>query len=149
MHRLTSGLFVALILCVTQAPLLSENSQYKFGVVHRDCAPWDGAAIAVKLSTKLLQCNRTVEPYLRIAVYDLPIQTDKIIKLDYDNHMHGQAVRCLKGDTCESADSGEVVITSFKEGTGATGRYQMKFRDGSTLSGTFDAKWCELRFFCG
>jgi hypothetical protein len=147
-HFITSVFIAAIIVWTQSSTMSAPDQQYRAATVRRDCAPWDGAAMSVTITTKPTKCDRIAAPYIHIAVYELPIRDGRTVKLETQSQ-HGQANRCLKEDACEAAESGEVVFDNFKEGSGASGRYRLKFRGGETVSGSFDAKWCEFRGFCG
>jgi hypothetical protein len=55
---------------------------------------------------------------------------------------------CAKVGDCERAESARITFESHQEGSGATGRYQLHFKDGKDLNGAFYVQWCESRLFC-
>ena len=61
----------------------------------------------------------------------------------------GSAARCAKEGDCKLAQSATIVFDSYEERSGATGHYEMNFKGGETLKGTFEVKWCEERVICG
>lgn len=61
----------------------------------------------------------------------------------------GFASRCKKEGNCERAQSGTITFDRYEEGSGASGRYELRFKGEETLSGTFDVKWCQDRVICG
>jgi len=150
MRSLTRVLLTAIALIAIAATAETHNSKFAFGLIQRACAPWDGAAIGLTITTEVAACGKATAPYLMVNVYDLPLSSGKTVKLKYTGDTHsGQASICPRENACEPVESGEVVFDTYKEGTGATGHYELHSRKGETVSGTFDVKWCEYRMFCG
>ena len=76
-----------------------------------------------------------------LNIYDLPISAGKTVKIDMSsNPRRGQASLCLKSNACDLADSGEVVFVAYKEGTNATGRYDLHFHNGERVTGIVQRK---------
>ena len=141
---------ITILLLVTIASGVPSDSKYSYGLIQRTCAPWDGAAIALTLATKPVECKRVpTSDYLNIGVWrGLPIHDGQTVKFTSVSD-DGFASRCSKANNCERAESGEITFDTFKEGASATGHYELHFKGGETLSGKFDVKWCEFREFCG
>jgi hypothetical protein len=127
----------------------SNNPKYSYGIIKRSCAPWDGPALALTVTPKEASCE-TGAPFLMINLYDLPVETGKAYKIGVQGEIKiGQASRCPDGNTCKSADSGEVIFNSFEEEKGASGHYKLHFPDGTTLESDFKLKWCNNHELCG
>jgi len=128
----------------------STQSKYIYATIQSSCAPWDGAAIAMTLATKPLQCKRAPEgPFLNMGVWkDLPLHSGQVVTIT-PGTSNGFASRCTKENECEAVQSAEITFDTYKEGQGAKGHYELHFKGGDTLTGTFDAKWCEVREMCG
>ena len=140
----TVVLFVAL--CALAQP---RHAKYAYGIIRRGCAPWDGPAINLVVTPKPSDCQ-TDAPYLLISVYDLPIRTGKPYSIGVQGEVGtAQASRCDKADVCDTADSGQVVFDTFKEGSSATGHYQIRLQKGGGLEGSFKLKWCNNHEMCG
>jgi hypothetical protein len=138
---------IAVVAIVTTAP--SAPAAFSYGTVQSSCAPWDGPAIGITLTTQPAQCKRTGEPFISIGIWrGLPVQSGKVVKFAPGSDV-GFASRCKKEGNCVRAESGTITFDRYEAGSGASGRYELHFKDDETLSGTFDVKWCEERVVCG
>jgi hypothetical protein len=135
---------VAIVTTATSAP-----ATFSYGTMQSSCAPWDGAAIGITLTTEPAQCKRTSEPFISIGIWrGLPVQSGQVVKFAPGSDA-GFASRCKKEGDCERAQSGTITFDRYEAGSGASGRYELHFKGDETLSGTFDVKWCEERVVCG
>ena len=139
---LTSAL---LLNCIAE----DNNPTFPYGTMQASCAPWDGAAITLTLSTTPLHCKRAAKgPFLNLGVWkDLPLHSGQVVKIAAGTS-NGFASRCRKENDCEAVDSGEITFETFKESSGATGQYDLHFRNGDHLTGSFEVKWCDVRELC-
>ena len=140
-----------LLLCawLVVAASATGDSAYSYALIQASCAPWDGGAIEVTLTKEPATCDRTDGPYLAMGVWKgLPIHAGQEINFD-SRSSAGFASQCAKAGDCERAESGKIVFEKFESGKGASGRYELLFKNGKTLTGTFEAKWCDKRVFCG
>jgi len=129
-------------------PLPTAARRFPYATIAHTCAPWDGPALAVVLSSAA-GCASVPGPFIRISLWhELPPTAGKTISFATGNS-NGQASRCLKPNACEAATSGSVVFDVVDEGKNAYGRYELHFKDGSIESGSFEATWCENRALCG
>jgi hypothetical protein len=113
------------------------------------CAPWDGPAIAITLTTEPAQCKRIAGPFLSLAIWrGVPIHAGQVVKFGPGSDA-GWAARCAKEGDCMPAQSGTITFDNYEERSSATGRYELEFKDGGILKGTFAVKWCEERVRCG
>ncbi len=135
---------VAVATTATSAP-----AAFSYGIMQSSCAPWDGPAIAITLTSEPAQCKRTSEPFLSIGIWrGLPLKSGQVVKFGAGSDA-GFTSRCKKEGDCERAQSGTITFERYEEGSGASGRYELHFKGDETLSGTFDVKWCEERVICG
>ena len=141
---------VLLFVCLTVGTLHpTDDSMYPYALIQASCAPWDGAAIEVTLTKDPGKCDRTDGPYLAIGVWKgLPIHSGQEVNFDSSSSV-GFASQCAKAGDCERAESGKIVFDKFEQGEGASGHYELLFKGGKTLTGSFDAKWCDKRVICG
>ena len=141
-----------LLLCawiaVTATPL-TAGSAYSYALIQASCAPWDGAAVEVTLTKEPAKCDRTDGPYLAIGVWKgFPIHSGQ--EVDFDSRSSaGFASECAKAGDCERAESGKIVFEKFEQSKEASGHYELMFKGGKRMAGTFDAKWCNKRVICG
>jgi len=136
-------------LCIFFTLPLPADSPYSYALIQASCAPWDGAAIDITLTKESAECNRSSSPFLEMGVWrGLPIHAGQEVKFGSGSDA-GFASNCAKAGDCERAESGTIVFDKFQDGAGASGRYELHFKGGRTISGNFDAKWCHNRVICG
>jgi len=144
-----SALGAVLVLLVIAGPALPSESAFTYGLIRGSCAPWDGPAIDVRLTKERAGCKRGSEPFVDIGVWrGLPIHAGQEVKFGSGSDA-GFASRCVREGNCERAESGRIVFDTYDEGSGARGQYELHFKGGEILKGSFDAKWCEERVICG
>ena len=130
------------------APRIAGQSSLSYGVLQRSCAPWDGPAIEMRLSSEAAQCKNISGPYVEIGIWrELPLHGGQIVKFG-PNANAGFASRCAKVGDCERAESATVLFETYAPGSRATGRYQLHFKGGKDMKGDFDVKWCESHLLC-
>lgn len=127
----------------------SAPAACSYGTMQSSCAPWDGPAISMTLTSEPAQCKRTTEPFVSIGIWrGLPLRSGQVVKFAPGSDA-GFASRCKKEGDCERAQSGTITFDRYEEGSSASGRYELHFKGDETLSGTFDLKWCHERVVCG
>ena len=145
-----SILFLALVLVWISAYAKDRVGQsFSHTLISHSCAPWDGPALALYLTSTPASCGKVEGPYLSIYIWrDLPANGPKTIvfKEGGDN---GGASRCMKANECERATSGRVSFSKFGENGEVRGTYEFHFKDGSVEQGSFNAEWCHERIICG
>jgi len=103
----------------------------------------------MRLTTQPAECKRVSEPYISIAIWrGLPLHEGQVVKLGGGSDA-GSAARCVKEGDCKLAQSTTIVFDKYQERSGAAGHYELQFKGGEILKGTFEVKWCEERVFCG
>jgi len=144
----TVGILV-LSLAAIAASASSDGPSFSYGTIQSSCAPWDGPAVEIRLTTQPAECKRVSEPYISVAIWrGLPIREGQVVKLGGGSDA-GSAARCAKEGDCKLAQSATIVFDKYQERSDAAGHYELQFKDGETLKGTFAVKWCEERVFCG
>jgi hypothetical protein len=117
--------------------------------VQNNCGPADGLALQFYFTQKRAERGQYDEPYIVISINEnLP----KSAPQDYPIKLERSAVvasRCLKPGQCEAATSGNIHLERYAQGKGASGDYELHFRDGSVEKGRFDATWFHMKFLCG
>jgi hypothetical protein len=141
---------VAVIALTAAAPIATPaGSAFHYGTLQSSCAPWDGPAVEIRLTAEPAQCKRVTEPYISIAVWrGLPIHAGQVVKLGTGSDA-GSAARCTKEGDCKLAQSATIIFDNYQKSSGAAGHYELQFKGGEILKGTFEVKWCEERVFCG
>ncbi len=141
--------FAVLALAAIAAIATPTDSSFSYGTMRSSCAPTDAPAIAITLTPERSECKRTAGPYVSFAIWrGLPIHAGQVVEFGQGSNA-GSAARCAKEGDCKLAQSAKVVFDSYEERSGATGHYEMNFKAGETLKGTFEVKWCEERVICG
>jgi hypothetical protein len=125
-----------------------RNPSYPVASIRHACGPADGPALQIRLSK--VQDPGPKDAALYIMVYGdlprVPLSEPRRYALSARTSVDG--VRCLNLNTCETAEQGELVLDTF-DGRGATGSYQLRFKDGSVEDGNFRATWKEVPEHCG
>ena len=148
MHQCRPITILALLLAITPTAVLAQSS-FSRGLIQRSCAPWDGPAIELRLTTEPAQCIEISGPYISMGVWrGLPIHAGDVVKFGPAAN-DGFASRCTKEGNCERAESGTIRFDTYQEGSGTTGHYELHFERDEVVSGTFDVKWCDNRIRCG
>lgn len=75
--------------------------------------------------------------------------TPLMFPINIQENMSNAATRCPKPGGCWPASKGTLTLTSFEEGKGASGSYELYFDDGTTERGKFNVHWQEVREMCG
>lgn len=121
---------------------------YSHSYAMRSCAPWDGPAVAVYLTSSPADSTSIPTPYLGLSVYRSP--TD-VVGQRYEWPAREQvagAFRCRAEGDCEASSEGYIRLdASLPDGT-LIGAFVARFPH-DTLAGGFRAVWLEKRMFCG
>jgi len=143
------GTFAALALTAIAAIATPSESSFPYGTIRSSCAPTDAPAIAITLTAESSECKRTTGPYATFAIWrGLPLHAGQVVEFGPGSNA-GSAARCAKEGDCKLAQSARIVFDSYEQHSGATGHYEMNFKGGETLKGSFEVKWCEERVICG
>ena len=136
------------VAAIVVASVAFPSPSFTFGLIRASCAPWDGPAIDLRLTSEPAECKRAGEPFVDIGVWrGLPIHAGQEVKFGPGSDA-GFASRCAKEGDCQRTESGWIEFESYEQGKGARGRYELHFKDGEILKGSFEAKWCEERVIC-
>ncbi|HOX20208.1 MAG TPA: tryptophan-rich sensory protein [Gemmatimonadales bacterium] len=116
------------------------------GVAAADCAPWDGAATSIYLSTS---ADPSGPPQLQLVVYlsgeGLP---GRRIELGRQEAGSGIALHCESASSCTTSSAGVIEFASPAEEGILAGAYRVEFDDG-VVAGTFRATWSRRVALCG
>ena len=121
---------------------LSEPQTIFPATIHRDCAPWDGAAFTVSIpydTVSVIMISIWRSPDFEIAgTFSLPNEARQV----------GSAYIVSQLDPLVPL-KGEVSFQRV-EGTGPiTGRFSLTSERGETFAGKFIAEWSEQMALCG
>jgi len=144
----TYGLALIVLLTVARVAF-SAPLPFSYGLIQSSCAPWDGPAIGITLTSEPAQCERVTGPYISMGVWrGLPIHAGQVVKFSAGSDA-GFASRCANEGDCKRAESGTIVFEKYEEGSGARGLYELHFKGGETVKGNFSVQWCKTRSICG
>lgn len=115
-----------------------------------DCAPWDGPATTIYLSSNEaepdgLPGSEIAPPLVWVSVYQ-PRDALPGEGFDIDQGSIAGAMRCPSEGFCEPAAGGR--IRFGPPATRMAGDLVLDFH-GDTISGGFDAAWVDRRVLCG
>lgn len=135
----------------TDAPLIASQ------VVSPDCGPADGAAYRFGFFEGPVGPTCTADAAVgsvSFYVHDLggltlpPVAPTTITSSTATNH--GAATECPGGSPpCRTSSDWTLELTTFTTDVGASGNYTIRWEDGGTTTGNFDAVWCGSRPLCG
>lgn len=118
-----------------------------------DCAPNDGAALTLTLyEAPVPECS--ADPDRRSLTFYFYPESAELFPIEagdtIDSTNAGGSVSQCPGGTppCRAADSWSITFTTYEEEGAASGTYTATF-DGETISGSFDATWCNPGLVCG
>jgi hypothetical protein len=128
---------------------VAVEEAFPYATIANSCAPWDGPAIALNLSSTPLKCGKGDVIELSVHIWrELPLHDDQTFVLD-EKSRWGGASYCKGGEQpCERATKGTIHIERFERGKGAEGTYELEFPKRGRVTGSFHAKWCEMRIMC-
>jgi len=150
MHILKKIVSVAVLaLTAIGATGKADAPTFSYGIMQSSCAPWDGPAIEMRLTTEHAECKKVSGPFLSIAIWrGLPIHAGQVFNFGAGSDA-GSVARCAKEGDCKLTESATITFDKYQERGSAAGHYELQFKGGEILKGTFEAKWCEERVFCG
>jgi hypothetical protein len=152
MHRNLAGSVTCLLLlaCSTPSGDVPELPEpFTHATAMRDCAPWDGPAVSIILTTAPLDSTMTpTEPWIHLSIWrDSAVLANGLHEWPSDEQV-GAASECPTADSCEAAETGRVRFREF-EGDTLVGQFRLTFRNDDPIEGGFRAVWLERRMMCG
>jgi len=138
------GLLI-LILGITWYTFSTRNqelAQVFPATVNRDCAPWDGAAFTVSVSTNdetIINISIWQSPDITLPVkFSFPDETGQV----------GNAAYLSPSGEYEQL-SGRVSFTRVAEGSPVEGEFSFTSERGERFNGKFEAQWEHEIVYCG
>lgn len=115
-----------------------------------DCAPWDGAAVSVLLTTQPIDSSWQVRlPSLRLSIWrDLAAVENGVFTWPADEQV-GVASWCETENDCESARAGRVRFHGMAPDSLLTGEFDLSFAGRGQVKGGFKAAWRHHQMMCG
>ncbi|MBK6312939.1 MAG: hypothetical protein IPF53_01090 [Blastocatellia bacterium] len=127
------------------------NSTYsRYAVIQGSCAPWDGAAIELRLSPSQPTAKGPVAPWIVVSIWQSREEASGgTFRFPDNTGRVGAAGHCRNGENYEPVESGMVRFDRFTDGKPATGTFDIVLKGGRRERGTFSAAWGEMRVPCG
>ena len=143
----------AFLLAVLSGSLAFEKDKFPYATIGEACAPWDGPAVELHLSSRPLKCAPGEAPgdviELTISFWrDLPLHKDQTFSLDAKSGWGGASYCKGAQLPCERASSGNIHIQSITAGKGADGTYELMFPKLGRVDGSFHAAPCKRYGAC-
>jgi hypothetical protein len=116
-----------------------------------DCAPWDGAAVTILLTTEEVADSNVVPgtPHVRLSVWRSPTALENVSIRWPADPVEATASWCENDQTCEAASAGIVRFHEVKADSIATGEFRLAFAGRDSVIGGFRAGWLHRQMLCG
>jgi len=124
-------------------------NEFPFATAYPDCAPWDGPAVSIVLTSALDTAETETPPLVRVMVYDTAERLVGRTTVWPNEAEVGSAVWCVADGDCAVADSGVVVLERLSGDTALVGRLRLVFVQRGLLDGAFHARWRPRIPLCG
>ena len=125
----------------------------EFAYAAPDCAPWDGAAVAIYMGGAKAFATGTIPdrtPFVQVAIWRA---ADVVAGQTFDVSAVskvGAAISCRAATTdCERASSGTIRLDGRRPGGAFEGTLDLTFPSRGRVTGGFHATWVQRRVFCG
>jgi hypothetical protein len=120
-------------------------------VAMRDCAPWDGAAVSILLTTgEVTESTSIIEtPHLRVSVWRSPEALENVTIRWPEDPAEATASWCDNDTTCEAASAGVVRFREVQVDSIAAGEFRLAFAGRDSVIGGFRATWLHRQMMCG
>ena len=142
---------VAVGCTATSSELGDLPEPFTHAVAMQDCAPWDGAAMSILLTTEAVNDSSAVigSPHLRLSVWRSPSVLQNATIQWPGDPVEASASWCENDDTCEAASSGMVQFHEVWVDSLATGEFRLAFASRDSVIGGFRAGWLHRQMMCG
>ena len=147
MKRLSLAILV-LAGCRSRGEPLRPPPEFPFASVSRDCAPADGPAVSIYLTSTAVTLDPS-PPFVRISVWDTPEQVAGRTWAWPRTLNKATASRCTTANDCVDSPSGSVTLGRFGPDSALTAKVDVKFPDGSRVQGTLRGTWISRQMLCG
>ena len=129
-------------------PVGSPPGNFVYAYASPDCAPWDGRAVQILLTTKPAAEPESERPQLRLAIYPRePEVAGRTYTWPATPEM-GSGGRCA-GDSCQWALAGQIRLHPARPDSVLEGTVTLQFGPNDQLTGGFRAVWRPRRILCG
>ncbi len=128
---------------------LSSPIPVKYSYFRFECAPWGGGAIRFYFLQGRTGCENIQGTYVTFAIYSDGSNFSAPKTLSFNGRSkQASGNRCDPQGKCNPAISGEITVDTFDENKQGSGRFKLKFEDGSVEEGFFQADRCPSRMLC-
>ena len=110
--------------------------------IHRDCAPWDGAAFTVSIAWREAAT-------LYVSIYQSPEITHPVTFSFPDETMRIGNAYLLRPDGSPEQLAGKIFFERVHVGQSVEGRFDLISTRGQKFRGTFRAEWGSQMAYCG
>lgn len=152
--RMRFALFASALIVATSAAcrgddLLSPPPGLPYAAAGASCAPTDGAAVTVYLSSSAITSSDPAPADVQLSIWrsvDDLTGTWSLVA----SRAQGQAVRIgPTGEFLESATRGSITVLSVNADLTVVGNFDVTFASGMRIRGGFTAPWIVRRVVCG
>ncbi|HEV8125397.1 MAG TPA: hypothetical protein VGP80_14210 [Gemmatimonadales bacterium] len=139
-----------LLACSNSTELNQLPKPFTHATAMGDCAPWDGAAVSILLTTGPVDsAAQPSPPFLRLAIWKSRASLGSGVFAWPSDEQVGAASYCVTGESCEAADTGRVQFRDTGSDSMVVGEFQLSFKNQGPVAGGFRAVWLEHRVLCG
>jgi hypothetical protein len=154
MPRLLRPIILAAVLSAAcgddnNAPVPSPPDGYPYAYAYRSCGPTDGPATSLELLRDSATTLPVVVPLVAVRLYRASSELQGRAFSWSGSSAEGWGGRCDASGTCEEAVFTSVRFRDNAADTVLTGTLELRFRDGTSASGGFDATWKSTGLVCG
>lgn len=130
------------------APVGSPQGRFAYAYASPDCAPWDGRAVEILLTTRPTAEPENARPLLRLAIYPREHEVAGRTYVWPAETEMGSGGRCA-GDSCEWAPAGQIRLHAARPDSVLEGTVTLLFGPNDEVTGGFRAVWRPRRVLCG
>ena len=130
------------------APVGNPPGGFAYAYASPDCAPWDGRAVEILLTTKATAEPENERPQLRLAIYPREPEVAGRTYLWPAEPEMASGARCAD-DSCQSALAGEIRLHAPRPDSALEGTVTLRFGPNDVVTGGFRAAWRPRRILCG
>jgi hypothetical protein len=130
-------------------PSTQPLTEFRYATARPDCAPWDGPAVGITLTTTADTVDAAAPPYIYVGLYDTRERLLGRTLRWPAAPQSGGASWCAVDGTCAPADSGVVTLEALEGDSVLVGRLRLVFAGRPALDGAFRAAWRPRLAMCG
>lgn len=130
-------------------PLPAAPAGYPYAYATNSCGPADGPATRFFLASEPSATLPTTVPRIEFAIYRSASELQGEDVVWNGASAEGWAGRCGGTGPCAAATSATVRFRRSGADTVLSGTVQLRFEDGSSTSGGFEATWRRTEQLCG